>query len=361
MLTIPILPFHQHRYGYKEDTICSECGGDMALAFVPLILIGIVALIAVIAFLKGGSLINLETMVQGGAKAAVKEAMQAKHDQMLEKVNEKVAENQQAKAEGAQSKSGKHKAMSFTFMVVFYVQKVVGFIQRAGVKIKILVSLWQVLQGVGATFSIPFPPFYDQVVSAVGGLLQIELPSLMPLDCMVSTNFYSKLIFKCVWPLGAYVALALLSKVLRKCGKVGKADSCVNFAFFLMFVLYPSISNGLLSMFYCVPLEDGTTWLRVDLSIQCVEPSGAYKFEHAGMLAFTFVMLGLHIVGTPAIYTYLLFWKHKGVLDALKEQVGWPHGVVCAPSPHILGLPQPRSLHHPLPSPSPALTCVPLT
>ena len=56
----------------------------------------------------------------------------------------------------------------------------------------------------------------------------------MPLDCMFSQNFYSKLILKCVWPLCAYIALVALSKVFRKLGKDGKADSCIDFTFFLM-------------------------------------------------------------------------------------------------------------------------------
>ena len=38
------------------------------------------------------------------------------------------------------------------------------------------------------------------------------------------------------------------------------------------------------------------------------------------MLTFTFVMLIVHTIGTPAIYAYLLFWKFRGKLDALKEQ-----------------------------------------
>ena len=230
-----------------------------------------------------------------------------------------VSETEEAKAAGVQSRGS---ATSFTLKAMYYVTKAIGFLQKFNVKGKILLSLWQILQGIGVTFSIPFPPFYNVIVSQVGGFLQIELPSMMPLDCLFPTNFYSKLIFKCAWPLCAYVALTLLSKVLRKCGKAGRADACIDFAFLIMFVLYPSISNGLLSIFYCVPLEDGTSWLRVDLSIQCVDASGSTTAARAGMIAFTFVMLALHTVGTPAIYTYLLFWKHKGVLDALKEQVG---------------------------------------
>ena len=163
-------------------------------------------------------------------------------------------------------------------------------------------------------------PFYEQVVSAVGGFLQIELPSIMPLDCIVRTDFYGKLIFKCVWPICAYVLLGLLSKLLHRFGRQARGDMCIDLAFFLIFILYPSISNGLLSMFYCVELEDGTSWLRVDLSRQCQVKPGELTASHATMVAFTFVMLAIHTIGTPALYTYLLFWKHHGVLEALKEQ-----------------------------------------
>ena len=38
------------------------------------------------------------------------------------------------------------------------------------------------------------------------------------------------------------------------------------------------------------------------------------------MLVFTFIMLGVHVIGTPAVYCYLFFWKHHSALEALKEQ-----------------------------------------
>jgi len=145
-------------------------------------------------------------------------------------------------------------------------------------------------------------------------VIQIELPAVMPLDCIIATSYYSKLAFKCIWPLLAYAVFGISSSIFRKRGKVGQADSCINFAFLVMFIVYPSVSSGLLSMFYCVELEDGTEWLRVDLSLEC------NTAIHSGMLAFTFVMIGLHTVGTPLIYAYLFFWKHHSVLEALKEQ-----------------------------------------
>ena len=38
------------------------------------------------------------------------------------------------------------------------------------------------------------------------------------------------------------------------------------------------------------------------------------------MIVFTLIMLGLHTIGTPAIYSYLFFWKHHAALEALREQ-----------------------------------------
>lgn len=86
-----------------------------------------------------------------------------------------------------------------------------------------------------------------------------------------------------------------------------------------MFILYPGISTSLLSMFYCVPLEDGSAWLRVDFSLRCQSAEGV-EGSYAAMLVFTFIMLGVHTIGTPAIYSYLFFWKHHSALEALKEQ-----------------------------------------
>ena len=86
------------------------------------------------------------------------------------------------------------------------------------------------------------------------------------------------------------------------------------------FIVYPSISNGVFSTFYCVGLEDGTSWLRVDLSIQCTDTSRATTTTHAIMQAYTVIMIVVHVIGTPATYIYLLFWKHTGALEALAEQ-----------------------------------------
>jgi len=185
---------------------------------------------------------------------------------------------------------------------------------------KILITLFQIIGGIKDTFAIPFPHIYTRIVSVVSSILSISLPTLVPLDCLVSNNFHSLLIFKTVWPLVAYAILYLLSKVFRIAKKQRHADGCIDALFFVMYIMYASLSNVLFSMFYCVPLEDGTSWLRVDLSIQCTDTSGTAIRYHAAMRAFAILMIIVHVVGTPATYAYLLFWEHKSAFEGLAEQ-----------------------------------------
>ena len=102
----------------------------------------ILTLIAVVAMLKGGSsAFSLETLAEGGAQAAIQEAVEAKGDGVLAVMNEH-----------------KGKVLSPTCLkIASYAKKALAILQKANVKIKILLSLWQVLLGLGATFSIPFP------------------------------------------------------------------------------------------------------------------------------------------------------------------------------------------------------------
>lgn len=259
------------RYGYKDDALCTECEGNLAKGFAPLIIAVVVIVLAMLTCCAVRKQAN-GTQLQG--------------DKMCSNITKKAARA----------------------------------VEDSRPMFKILISLYQIIGGIRDTFGIPFPHIYQQIVSSLNIILSIGLPNLIPLDCFLSTNFNSRLVFKTVWPLVAYAILYLLSKVFRIAKKERHADRCIDSLFFIMYIMYASISNVLFSMFYCVPLEDSTSWLRVDLSIQCTDTSGATIGDHAIMQAFAAIMLIVHIVGTPATYAYLLFWKHKSAFEGLAEQ-----------------------------------------
>ena len=73
--------------------------------------------------------------------------------------------------EAGESKSKAGRCVSFLGKVG---ARVGGFISSFGVKMKILVSLYQVLTGLGMTFSIPYPDNYNEWLSKISA---IELDS----------------------------------------------------------------------------------------------------------------------------------------------------------------------------------------
>ena len=167
-----------------------------------------------------------------------------------------------------------------------------GFVSSFGVKMKILVSLYQVLNGLGVIFSIPYPDNYTELLASISAI-ELDMPSLLPIDCLLGgINFTHTLILQTAGPLLVISVLEFAAKVLRKASaKASKkaketggpepvggfvAELCSNVSFFLLFLLYPGSSTKIFNALLCVGFngegEDGERFLRVDFSIDCDSP-----------------------------------------------------------------------------------------
>ena len=212
------------------------------------------------------------------------------------------------------------------------------------VKLKILISLFQVLNGVGAVFDIPFPPMYTQFLR-IALLFEFNLPAVLPLHCWFRFNFHASLILQTVWPLIVVGLLGLLSLVLAAAGrqhenqraknaarlvrdsKSGKRASqadaalltaslatqwsqqCLNFAFLLMFLVYPSNVARIFTTFLCIDLpESGQSFLRKDFSIEC--SSSRHQWIR---YAYATPMCVIYPVGVPMLLG-AVFLRHRAQL-----------------------------------------------
>ena len=97
---------------------------------------------------------------------------------------------------------------------------IVRHLIAAGVRIRILISLFQVLQGVGIVFAINYPPFYRQILNWLGKitLIDLELPHIMPLGCVYTINFCVRLGMRTAAPIGLCTILIGLGMLLRLSG-----------------------------------------------------------------------------------------------------------------------------------------------
>ena len=80
-------------YGYSDAKVCTACGGNMALSFVPLIILLLAALLALVVFMRGGDItggIDVEGVMKGdGLQAALEEKMQEKMEEQADALVEK--------------------------------------------------------------------------------------------------------------------------------------------------------------------------------------------------------------------------------------------------------------------------------
>ena len=213
------------------------------------------------------------------------------------------------------------------------VARAIGFAQGFGVKFKILISLYQVLNGLGMVFTIPYPNIYEDIMSQIG-VINIDFGSLMPLKCLFPLNFLHKLLIQTIGPLAIIFGLETFARSARKANaeKAARAaaegggekpmslflaEIASNMSFFLLFLFYPGSSSKIFQALFCQYFnaegEDGQGFLRVDFGIDCASPL------YVGfMFPYAIVMLFVYPVGVPFYYATLLF-RNRAELRTLRH------------------------------------------
>ena len=171
-----------------------------------------------------------------------------------------------------------------------------------GVRFKILISLMQVLKGVGMVFTIRFPPIFKGLLGWIGTitLVDLDLPKLTPMGCLFPVNYFTSMLTKTAGPL-AIVGLFKLVTVIanRFCAGKKKDDwdtdkdgivdreeyfaaqskgqliaaTADTISFYVLFIVYPSASVTVLQFFGCStfdqPGETNLKYLLVDFGVDC--------------------------------------------------------------------------------------------
>ena len=199
--------------------------------------------------------------------------------------------------------------------------RVASILGSLGVKLRILISLCQVVSQLGVIFKVTFPPFYTEVLAAIKN---INIPiDLLPFGCMAPelNNFLFDLVLKTATPIILVVLLVFLSRVLRKfSGGSGfgafLAEACSDLWFFIIFLVFPSCSN-MTFMFFMRETYGGrgeayVDLMRADRSINRQEPL------YQSFTVYAVVMLGVYPIGVPLLYA-LMFHRSRHQLHEMRR------------------------------------------
>ena len=210
--------------------------------------------------------------------------------------------------------------------------KSVGFtpdaVISAQVKLRILISFVQVLGQLGVAFSIPFPPFYKKLVGVLNAFT-LDIFEMMPLGCIFAIDHDVLLLARTLLPLGI-LGLSLMYRKQKKAAAVrlrgagshseaninqALANQIMTYNFIIFYLLFPSNSANIFATFGCETLDDPerTSFLRKDFSVNCNTPFHRLMEIYAGIMIFVYP------IGIPAMYTYLLFYKHRDEMRELQD------------------------------------------
>ena len=90
------------------------------------------------------------------------------------------------------------------------------------------------------------------------------------------------------------------------------AATLLQLTFITLFLVYPGCSSVIFQTFICEPLDDGSRFLKKDLSIDCDSAMYSLFFFYACGMLF------IYPLGTPAFYVFLIF-KNRHRLRDLKR------------------------------------------
>ncbi|GMI18635.1 hypothetical protein TrLO_g5769 [Triparma laevis f. longispina] len=180
-------------------------------------------------------------------------------------------------------------------------------------KFKIMMTFYQVVSSYESVLHLRYPAVFENFTRMLGSIVNLDALKIMDVDCVVATNFYTKLIMVTATPV-LFCMLCFSWAFFWGKIKPAKAKAAMNNAveifLGLSFLLFSNVSTTILETFNCDSFgDDPTLFLQQDQSVTC--DNDTYKFFKMYATAMIFVFP----VGITVIYSVLLIRNRKKLLD----------------------------------------------
>jgi len=203
------------------------------------------------------------------------------------------------------------------FQDLFAALKMIG----TGSIFKILLTFSQIVSSMFENLFVPWPSFVSY---------GIQIYSWFDLDLLTATsvmcsfprqNHYSKLLNATLLPVGGtllVVAIYLCGvtwahyRSLDEMTVIDFRNRCHRGWMFLLFIIYPSVSQIVFTTFNCKELYD-EHYIAADVTLKC------YDARHQGWMAYASVCVIVYTLGIPLIFVYYLYEKKVPAIVQQKE------------------------------------------
>ena len=167
--------------------------------------------------------------------------------------------------------------------------------------------------------SITYPAVYEAFLRYVD-VFNLNVVWILSAGCLIESNFYHSLLVSTIGTLViAGCVLASHAVSCRGCpahdqearAKIDQRHASV--LFWMSLLVYATISSSVFHTFACDDLDNGSSFLRSDHSLEC------YTTTHKIFMAYAGVMVVVFPLGIPLCYAFVLYRNRA----ALKVGVGF--------------------------------------
>jgi hypothetical protein len=187
-----------------------------------------------------------------------------------------------------------------------------SFWTRIKPKLKIMIAFCQLVSSMGFNIGVNIPDHYTSVLSVLS-FSGLDFFDVMPLDCLVETNYYSHVVVNTAGPI--FIVLVLM--MLRCCFRRTGGNVFFSLILLLLYLVLPSSSSSILRVYKCDHFPDTDEWfLASDYRISC--EGGA----RTGWLVYTGLMMAIFPIGIPVVFAVLLYTERHKLCPRLASE-GW--------------------------------------
>jgi len=202
-------------------------------------------------------------------------------------------------------------------------------LEQMSVTGKILLAYIQTTLGSILTMpGVPWPAVLLNQFAMIFSFMSFDMVNVLPLQCMVRMSFYDLFILSIYMPplIISVIFIVLAVQYIRHNGfsfrpqsneYIKAADLCWKLALLSLFVLYPSLSFRVMSVFDCRKIGDDY-WLRQDVELQCYTIIWA-QYAIVGVMAVCIYPLGVPFL----FFTILRRNQHRLQSPGVKARYGF--------------------------------------
>lgn len=163
-----------------------------------------------------------------------------------------------------------------------------------------------------------YPELYKTFISNLSPIM-LDLEFIFSYSCLITNDFYGRLVFATITPLLVVVVLAgsyFIGQFRNRCSESAmrqlrhKHQAAL---LYVAFLVYSPVSYSIFKTFGCDELDDENTYLRADYSLSCSTS------RHSWYEAYALIMVGVYPVGIAAVFAWLLFLYRRDLTRSDRE------------------------------------------